>query len=116
MLRGRGLQHPAAGGLHVLLLIGGLVVEQRQQLDAEQAGGEGGGPQAQAEQDAAKIKAETKLIEAEAEKKANELLNQSLTDMVLQMEWIEKWNGQMPTYYSGSDDGMSVILNPESVN
>lgn len=72
--------------------------------------------QAQAEQDAAKIKAETKLIEAEAEKKANELLNQSLTDMVLQMEWIEKWNGQMPTYYSGSDDGMSVILNPESVN
>ena len=72
--------------------------------------------QAQAEQDAAKIKAETKLIEAEAEKKANELLNQSLTDTVLQMEWIEKWNGQMPTYYSGSDDGMSVILNPNPLN
>ena len=72
--------------------------------------------QAQADQDAAKIKAETKLIEAEAEKKANELLNQSLTDTVLQMEWIEKWNGQMPTYYSGSDDGMSVILNPNPLN
>lgn len=72
--------------------------------------------QAQAEQDAAKIKAETKLIEAEAEKKANELLNQSLTDTVLRMEWIEKWNGQMPTYYSGSDDGMSVILNPNPLN
>ena len=66
--------------------------------------------QAQAEQDAAKIEAETKLIEAEAEKKANEMLNQSLSDEILRQQWIEKWNGEMPTYYSGSDDGMSVIL------
>lgn len=57
--------------------------------------------QAQAEQDAAKIKAETKLIEAEAEKKANELLNQSLSDDILQKMWIDKWNGAMPTYYGG---------------
>ena len=57
--------------------------------------------QAQADQDAAKIKAETKLIEAEAEKKANELLNQSLSDDILQKQWIEKWNGSMPTYYGG---------------
>lgn len=66
--------------------------------------------QAQAEQDAAKIKAETKLIEAEAEKAANELLNMTLTDEILEKLWIEKWNGQMPTYYSGSEDGMNVIL------
>lgn len=66
--------------------------------------------QAQAEQDAAKIEAETKLIEAEAEKKANEMLNQSLSEDILQKAWIEKWNGEMPTYYSGSSDGMSVIL------
>ena len=72
--------------------------------------------QAKAEQEAASIKAETKLIEAEAERKANELLNQSLTDMVLKMEWIEKWNGQMPAYYNGSDDGMSIILNPSETN
>ena len=57
--------------------------------------------QAQADQDAAKIKAETKLIEAEAEKKANEMLNQSLSDDILQKQWIEKWNGSMPTYYGG---------------
>ena len=57
--------------------------------------------QAQADQDAAKIKAETKLIEAEADKKANELLNQSLSNYILQKQWIEKWNGQMPTYYGG---------------
>ena len=62
--------------------------------------------QAQAEQDAAKIQAETKLIQAEAEKKANELLNQTLTDEILRMEWIEKWNGQMPSYYGGNADLM----------
>ena len=66
--------------------------------------------QAQAEQDAAKIEAETKLIEAEAEKKANELLNMTLTDEILQKLWIEKWNGQVPTYYAGDGDGMGVIL------
>lgn len=66
--------------------------------------------QAQAEQDAAKIKAETKLIEAEAEKAANELLNMTLTDEILEKLWIEKWNGQMPTYYAGEGENMNVIL------
>lgn len=65
---------------------------------------------AQAEQDAAKIEAETKIIQAEADKKTNELLNQSLTDEILQKEWIDKWNGQMPTYYSGSDDGFGIMV------
>lgn len=59
---------------------------------------------AKAEQEAAKIEAETKLIQAEAEKKANEMLTQSLTDEILQQEWIEKWNGQVPTYYAGEGD------------
>ena len=71
--------------------------------------------QAQAEQDAAKIQAETKLIQAEAEKKANDLLNESLSDEILRKEWIDKWNGQMPTYYSGegSDNGIGVMINAE---
>ena len=64
---------------------------------------------AQAEQDAARIEAETKLIEAEAEKKANELLIQSLTDEVLRKEWINKWDGKMPTYYAGEGDGNLMI-------
>ena len=62
--------------------------------------------QAKAEQEAAKIEAETKLIEAEAEKKANELLNQTLTDEILRMEFISKWNGQLPTYMGGEADLM----------
>jgi regulator of protease activity HflC (stomatin/prohibitin superfamily) len=66
---------------------------------------------AQAEQDAAKIKAETKLIEAEAEQKANDMLTQSLTDEVLQKEWIDKWDGKMPTYYAGADGETGIMLN-----
>jgi len=64
---------------------------------------------AQAEQDAARIKAETKRIEAEAEKAANDLLIQSLTDKILTQQWIEKWNGEVPTYYGG--DGADLIFN-----
>ena len=65
---------------------------------------------AQADQEAAKIRAETKKIEAQAEKEANELLNQSLTNEVLQKEWIQKWNGQMPSVYGGDDLG--IMVNP----
>lgn len=65
---------------------------------------------AKAKQDAAKIEAETKIIQAESEKKANDLLNQSLTDEVLQKEWIAKWDGKMPTYYSG-DNGAGIMFN-----
>lgn len=68
---------------------------------------------AKAEQDAAKIEAETKIIEAEAEKKANELLQQSLTESILAEKWIEKWNGESPTYYGGN--GTDLIFNTGSL-
>lgn len=62
--------------------------------------------QAQAEQDAAKIKAETMKIEAQAHKEANELLNFSLSDLILRQQWIEKWDGKLPTYYGGDSTMM----------
>lgn len=62
--------------------------------------------QAQAEQDAAKIKAETMKIEAQAQKEANELLNFSLSDLILRQQWIEKWDGKLPTYYGGDSTMM----------
>lgn len=68
---------------------------------------------AKAEQEAAKIVAETKLIEAEATRKANEMLQQSLTDEILRQQWIEKWNGKTPTYYGGN--GADLIFNAGSV-
>lgn len=59
---------------------------------------------AQAEQEAAKIKAETLKIEAQAQKEANDLLKISLDDLILRQQWIEKWDGKMPTYYGGNSD------------
>lgn len=53
--------------------------------------------------DKAKADAEAKMIEAEAESKANKLLQQSLTDGVLKQMWIEKWNGKLPTVQSGEN-------------
>ena len=50
-----------------------------------------------------KIEAEKKLVEAEAEKKANELKNESLTDNIIKEKFIEKWNGEMPKVASSNN-------------
>lgn len=50
-----------------------------------------------------KLEAETKLIEAEATKKANDLLRQTLTSDVLLKQFIEKWDGKLPETYAGQD-------------
>jgi regulator of protease activity HflC (stomatin/prohibitin superfamily) len=65
---------------------------------------------AQAETDKVKAqtKADIKVLEAEAEAKANELLEKSLTDKVLQEKYIDKWNGKMPTVVTGDDAGIML--------
>lgn len=50
----------------------------------------------------AQAKADAKIIAAEADKKANELKQQSLTDGILKQQYIEKWDGKLPQV-SGSD-------------
>ncbi|TCS95792.1 prohibitin family protein [Hazenella coriacea] len=45
----------------------------------------------------AEAEAEKTRIEAEAKAEANRKLQQSLSDQLVQYEWIKKWNGQMPT-------------------
>lgn len=50
-----------------------------------------------------KIEAEKKLVKAEAEKKANELLKQTLTEEVLMQQYIEKWDGKLPKVTSGNN-------------
>jgi len=42
--------------------------------------------------------ARKKIIEAEAEAKANALRQQSLTPLLIQQQFIEKWNGKTPLY------------------
>lgn len=49
------------------------------------------------------------LTLAEAEAKANEIKTQSLTKEIIQMEWIKKWDGQLPSVSSDSSGLMLDI-------
>jgi len=51
----------------------------------------------------AQAKADAAIITAEAEAEANKLLEESLTQQVLNKQMIEKWNGELPKVSSGSD-------------
>lgn len=58
-------------------------------------------------QEKAKIEAETKLIEAEGEAKANAVKTKALTDEVLLEMWIQRWNGELPLVSDG-EGGMMI--------
>lgn len=50
----------------------------------------------------AKIESEKKIVEAEAEAKANQLKKQTLTDEIIMQQFIEKWNGELPKVSGGN--------------
>lgn len=72
---------------------------------------------AQAEADAqtklvaAEADAQALIVAAEAEKQANDLLEQSITDKILQKAYLEKWDGKLPNVMS---DGSLGIMLPSS--
>lgn len=51
----------------------------------------------------AELEGEAKVIEAQKEKEANELINKTLTNEILMEQYIEKWDGKLPTTYAGDD-------------
>lgn len=59
--------------------------------------------------DRANAEAEAKLISAQAEKEANELLEKSITNNILVQQYLEKWNGTLPTV-TGSDGGVMIDI------
>lgn len=61
----------------------------------------------------AEADAQSKLIAAKADAEANQLLEKSLTDRVIQIKYLEKWNGILPSVTAGSN-GMSLIL-PDNI-
>ena len=63
-----------------------------------------------AEQDLERIKveAEQQIAQARAEAESYKLKNQEITDKTLQLKWIEKWDGKLPTV-AGSE-GMIIDL------
>jgi len=56
-----------------------------------------------AEQDLARIKveAEQMLTKSKAEAEAYQLKNQQITDKIIMMQFVEKWDGKLPTVASG---------------
>ncbi|PJN79822.1 hypothetical protein CWE04_11460 [Thomasclavelia cocleata] len=56
----------------------------------------------------AQKEAETKLIKAQGEANANAVKTSQLTDQILIEQWIEKWDGELPTV-SGSNNNMIDI-------
>jgi hypothetical protein len=46
----------------------------------------------------AEAEAQKLVVAARAEKEANELRTKALTPQVLEMAWIEKWDGKLPIY------------------
>lgn len=58
-----------------------------------------------------KTEAEQNVTEAQGEAEAMRLRNQELTENILLWEYINKWDGKMPTYYGG-DSGTMIGLPP----
>ena len=53
-----------------------------------------------------KIEAQQQIEQAKAEAESYKLKNQEITDAMIQMEYISKWNGQLPTVVS---DGTNIL-------
>lgn len=57
----------------------------------------------------AQAEADAKLIKAKADAEAAKVQKNELTKELIQLKWIEKWDGQLPTTSLGNDS--SLILN-----
>jgi len=72
-----------------------------------------------AEQDLSRIKVEAaQLVEkAKAESEAYQLKNQQLTDKVIMMQYVEKWDGKLPVVTSGGSSlfDLNAIINKDAL-
>ena len=57
-----------------------------------------------------KAEAEKKVVAAQAEAEANKLRTQALTPLILKQQWIEKWNGDIPTVITGGNTSAFLDL------
>lgn len=63
---------------------------------------------AQAEIEIEKANAEAKKIAAEAEAEANRLVQNSITDKILEKQYLDKWNGVLPSVVAGEDASIMI--------
>lgn len=80
-------------------------VNAQQQLEKQKIEKEKALIEAERKKIEAKGLADARLIQAEAEAKANEIIKRSLSSELVQLEWVKKWDGKMPTV-NGSNGGM----------
>lgn len=83
--------------------IAAIAAKQKAQIEAEQQAIEN-----QKIIDKAEAEARAKVIAAEAEADANERIEKSLSEKVLQQRYIEKWNGVLPQYVGGENGSVMV--------
>lgn len=63
---------------------------------------------AQAEIDIAKAEAEALKIAAEAEAEANRIINESITDKIIDKIVVETWDGKLPAVVGGNESGIML--------
>lgn len=70
-----------------------------------------------AEQNAQKAEYEKMVVirAAEGQSRANQLLQQSATKAVIQLEWLKKWNGVLPTVIGGNNTDLLLNMNGNGV-
>lgn len=76
-------------------------IENKKSIEKANADAQVNKTNAQGEADAIKIK-------ADAQAKANKILNKSLSKNVLQQNALNKWNGEMPKVYGGSNSILDI--------
>lgn len=59
------------------------------------------------------IKKDIKILTAEGEAKSLQIKGQSISNnpKIIQLEWVSKWDGVLPTYMMGSGQGVMLNLN-----
>lgn len=62
----------------------------------------------------AEAEAQALVIAAQAEADANQLLEESLSESILQSKYLEKWDGSLPQYVGGGE-GASVLIGMEGM-
>lgn len=95
-------------------------IEQQQKTMETQQQAERQRIAAEAEAAVAKINADADAyatrVKAEAEASANTLIAQSLTDSLIRFTQVSRWNGQLPSYVSGTAADAVPILSLDGID
>lgn len=89
-------------------------IEKQTELNNAKADAERAQVEAETMREKARGEADAEVIRAEGQAKANQILQQSITDKTLKQNAIDKWNGVLPKY-AASDSGSTTFGIMESV-